>query len=274
MKLRDIGIALYCAVAVVTPSADLVADEAEYRIVFQGGWTLEPLPGGAHFSPLIGATHAEPNEIFAVGELASLGVERVAELGSTGVLVNEINSKIQDGSVGSLILRAGNIGPESVVSIDVTVSAEHSMLSLLTMIAPSPDWFVGVNSLELRDGSQWRDKMVLELNSYDAGTEEGQEFSLNNPPTNPKEPIAGLDEAEPENPLFGFGSIATVSITRLDTGEFAVGDVNQDGVIDLLDVAPFVDAVNAGDFQHEADANCDGAVNLLDVQPFIELLAG
>ena len=275
MNLENIFIALSCAVAVLALPTDLVADEdqAEYRIVFQGGWTLEPLPGGAHFSPLVGATHAESNEIFAVGELASPGVERVAELGSTGVIVNEINAKIQNGMAGSLILRAGNIGPESVASIDITVSAEHSKLSLLTMIAPSPDWFVGVNSLELRDGNQWRDEIVLQLNSYDAGTEEGQDFSLNNPPTNPREPIAGLDQAEPENPLFGFGSIATVNITRLDAGEFAIGDVNQDGVVDLLDVSPFVAALNSGDFQHEADVNCDGVVSLLDVQPFVELLA-
>ena len=111
-----------------------VADEAEYRIVFQGGWTLEPLPGGAHFSPLVGATHFARDEIFAVGALASTGVERVAELGSTTVIVNEINAKIQNGTAGSLVLRAGDIGPDSVISIDITVNSEHPRLSLLTMI--------------------------------------------------------------------------------------------------------------------------------------------
>lgn len=50
------------------------------------------------------------------------------------------------------------------------------------------------------------------------------------------------------------------------------GDVNGDGVVDLLDVAPFVDAVLTGIYIPEADANCDGGVNLLDVSPFIALL--
>ena len=52
------------------------------------------------------------------------------------------------------------------------------------------------------------------------------------------------------------------------------GDVNQDGVINLLDVQPFIDLLGNGDFQAEADVNKDGIVNLLDVTPFIELLSG
>ena len=55
---------------------------------------------------------------------------------------------------------------------------------------------------------------------------------------------------------------------------FVSGDVNLDGVVNLLDVAPFVSALTGGDFQSEADVNCDGAVNLLDVAPFVDILAG
>ena len=52
------------------------------------------------------------------------------------------------------------------------------------------------------------------------------------------------------------------------------GDVNLDGVVNLLDVDPFVDALSNGDFIQEADTNCDGVVNLLDVDSFVELLSG
>ena len=51
------------------------------------------------------------------------------------------------------------------------------------------------------------------------------------------------------------------------------GDVNMDGVVNLLDVGPFIDAIS-GTFVAEADTNCDGVVNLLDVGPFIDLLNG
>ncbi len=53
-----------------------------------------------------------------------------------------------------------------------------------------------------------------------------------------------------------------------------LGDLNLDGVVNLLDVAPFVSLIIANDFQMEGDINGDGLVNLLDVEPFIDLLAG
>ena len=53
-----------------------------------------------------------------------------------------------------------------------------------------------------------------------------------------------------------------------------VGDVNCDGVINLLDVDPFIAALNGGIFNAKADTNMDGVLNLLDVQPFIALLSG
>jgi hypothetical protein len=41
-----------------------------------------------------------------------------------------------------------------------------------------------------------------------------------------------------------------------------------------LDVDPFVDLITTGMFQDEADINLDGMVNLLDVEPFVSILAG
>jgi hypothetical protein len=55
---------------------------------------------------------------------------------------------------------------------------------------------------------------------------------------------------------------------------FEVGDVNQDGAIDLLDVAPFVDSIGMTAYVCEADVNQDGSNDLLDVAPFVDLLAG
>ncbi|MEM9413229.1 MAG: hypothetical protein AAGA30_19120, partial [Planctomycetota bacterium] len=53
-----------------------------------------------------------------------------------------------------------------------------------------------------------------------------------------------------------------------------LGDVNLDGIIDLLDVSPFVHLLTNGDFQAEADINQDNFVDLLDVAPFVNLLSG
>ena len=53
-----------------------------------------------------------------------------------------------------------------------------------------------------------------------------------------------------------------------------LGDVNQDGAVNLLDVNPFVELLTNGQFQAEGDINQDGAVNLLDVDPFVDILTG
>ena len=55
---------------------------------------------------------------------------------------------------------------------------------------------------------------------------------------------------------------------------FAIGDVNMDNKIDLLDVASFVDAITSPEFVCEADIDENDVVDLLDVAPFVDLLTG
>ena len=69
-----------------------------------------------------------------------------------------------------------------------------------------------------------------------------------------------------------FNGEQDVYYLRIDA-EVIPGDVNRDGTVDLLDIAPFVDALSSSEYQLEADVNKDGQVNLLDVQPLVELLA-
>ncbi len=57
-------------------------------------------------------------------------------------------------------------------------------------------------------------------------------------------------------------------------GRNQVGDANCDGIVNLLDVAPFVDLLTLGQYLDKADINQNGMVSLLDVQPFVNLLSG
>ena len=77
-------------------------------------------------------------------------------------------------------------------------------------------------------------------------------------------PFGILNSGQRPLPVFGGMTICNV----------VLGDVNQDGVLDLLDVAPFIQRIASGKYQAEADINKDGLVNLLDVDPFILLLSG
>ena len=53
-----------------------------------------------------------------------------------------------------------------------------------------------------------------------------------------------------------------------------LGDVNLDGVVNFLDISPFIGVLSSGGFQLEADVNQDGAVDFLDISPLVSILSG
>lgn len=84
-------------------------------------------------------------------------------------------------------------------------------------------------------------------------------------------------------PVSGSFHIEVDSAIANDSGNYelfvyrfngVLGDVNCDGEVNLLDTAPFVDAISSGQYNPKADINCDNAVDLIDVVPFVNLLSG
>lgn len=59
------------------------------------------------------------------------------------------------------------------------VNNKHHLISLVSKIIPSPDWIVGVSSLELcLANCSWADKKELSLYPWDAGTEDGISYKV------------------------------------------------------------------------------------------------
>ena len=58
-----------------------------------------------------------------------------------------------------------------------------------------------------------------------------------------------------------------------NVGPTLLGDVNCDGEVNLLDVAPFVELIINGTFSEKADFDGNGSVDLLDVAPFVDAIA-
>ena len=77
----------------------------------------------------------------------------------------------------------------------------------------------------------------------------------------------------PDVPDAGNGVAPVVDLGAIEFSDILLGDINLDGTINLLDVAPFVTLLSGGSFQAEADVNQDGVVNLLDIEPFVEILS-
>ena len=70
---------------------------------------------------------------------------------------------------------------------------------------------------------------------------------------------------------------ATTGYTTFTAAAVTRGDVNLDGVVNFLDISPFITVLTmgeTGEFQAQADLNDDGIVNFLDISPFIIALTG
>lgn len=180
--------------APLSAQAQAAGSPVTYQVTFQGTWTTAAtpggLPGGAHFSPLIGTAHSDRVTFWEVGGMASPGVEDVAELGQTSAFRSEINASDH---VGAIIQTGLGGGGTPEVSVEFETTKAHPLVTLLSMIAPSPDWFVGVSGLSLVDArGRWLSRLEVDLFPYDAGTENGNGFSLSNPATVPQGTIASI----------------------------------------------------------------------------------
>ena len=212
------------AICIAGPASAQDADTATYSVTFTGNWTdasttpTGDLPGSAHFTTLIGAIHNSSVSFWSVGGTASPGVESMAEIGGTSILRSEIEASPHHHAV---IQQSFSFGGTGTATFNITVPKDHPLITLSSMIGPSPDWFVGISGRSLLDGQgTWQARIDINLYPYDAGTEDGDTFSLNNPNTNPQGTITRLRGVAP----FTNAHMATLSFV-LDTTDQPPGRV-------------------------------------------------
>lgn len=149
------------------------------------------VPGTAHWSDLIGAAHNTTNEFMEIGQNASSGIKNVAESGSNGAITTIINNAITAGNADQLLQDGFPDGAISTAGFSgILISEDFPLITLVSMVAPSPDWFIAINSLTLRSGNNainngWKDTFVLDVFAYDAGTDSGSNYTSSNSPNSP-----------------------------------------------------------------------------------------
>jgi hypothetical protein len=163
------------------PPAITAAPVALYRLTFDSTWSAQThptdIPRNPHFSRLIGGTHRSSVTFWEPGGAASEGIRLMAEQGRTTPLDLEVQAAITAGHAQRLLV-GGSIdrSPDST-SFDFEINREFSLVTLVSMVAPSPDWFVGVSSLNLIENGDWVAQRVIPLQVWDAGTDSGVTFS-------------------------------------------------------------------------------------------------
>ncbi len=192
--------------------------EATYSVTFTSNWTQTAhphssgnLPGNAHWSKLVGATHNDQVVFVEMGGLATPGVEDIAELGSNTIFFTEVNSAIALNYANSVI--DGDDLPTAegqIIINDIITTEDFPLLTLLSMIAPSPDWMIAINSVSLLDtDGDWIDEIILNLYPYDAGTDSGVDYTSTNMNTDPQDPISSKQGMTP----FSNEIIGSITIT-------------------------------------------------------------
>ncbi|MEZ4331843.1 MAG: spondin domain-containing protein [Myxococcota bacterium] len=166
---------------------------ARYEIVFDATWSPQThpsaFPPNPHFSPLVGATHDDRIVFWEPEGFASDGIESMAETGGTSVFASEVDDAIAAGWADQLLLGSGLVSP-GTTSLTLTVDRDRPRLTLVSMLAPSPDWFVGVHGVSLVEGGWWIPEVVVELHAYDAGTDLGATYLAPDADAVPASPIA------------------------------------------------------------------------------------
>jgi hypothetical protein len=111
---------------------------------------------------------------------ATSGIKNMAEVGSKSPLSSEIDAWISEKKAKSLISGGGIGRSPGSLNVEFTIEKSHSLVSVVSMIAPSPDWYVAIRDIELYEEDKWVTEKTVEVGVYDAGTDAGQTFSAPN----------------------------------------------------------------------------------------------
>ena len=198
------------------------ASTATYQLDFDATWSAQThpqnFPASAHFSPLIGGVHADTVAFWTVGDLASLGIQRMAEWGSITPLDEEVQAAVDADDALAVLTGSGLPTSPGHVGLTFTATDDFPRLTLVTMIAPSPDWFVGVAGLDLRPGGVWAENLVVDLLPHDAGTDAGISYSSPDQPEVPHVPVSLIGGA-PFTPGLPLGTFTLTLLTVTDVPE-------------------------------------------------------
>jgi|GEM_PF-1310915 len=236
----------------------------KYEVTLEANWTPETHPVdypevNPHFSTHIGATHNSDYTLWGPGQLATVGMKDLAERGVPGAAREEVEAAIEAGTADRWF-QVNPPPPQGSKSQEVRVSSSHHLISMATMIAPSPDWFIGFHDVNLQAGGDWISEITLDAHPYDSGTDDGTTYRS---PDEASEPFTsifqitdGILEGTPE---FGVYTISLASVP---------GDVDENGTVDAKDISTICGNLGSADERFEYTG--DSMITAADVHAMVE----
>jgi hypothetical protein len=121
------------------------------------------------------------------GQMPTPGLERLSEEGKHDPLDQEINAAIAAGNALALTESDPLKDFSQTAKAEVQVDDAHPMVSLVAMIAPSPDWFAGMDVLLMENGS-WVASKTVDVQAWDSGGDDGTTYLADDKDNDPKKP--------------------------------------------------------------------------------------
>ena len=186
---------------------------AVYSLRVETFWTESVFPRQfplwrppAQWSRTVGLAHSGQLHLFREGSLASPGLTHLAQTGDSLALEAELGAEIHNISdpllsVFSVLPVPSGAGHRQT---KIFLAGENSRVSLATALIPSPDWFVGVDNLDLCEDGQFRHHLAVDLQLFDAGTDNGLTFTAPNWETSPRDPVTRITNLSPSHPAASF----------------------------------------------------------------------
>ncbi|ELT97338.1 hypothetical protein CAPTEDRAFT_45025, partial [Capitella teleta] len=186
-----------------------VRGTVKFNVTLQALWSRRKFPKQyplyrphAQFSKTVGRTHADSYHVWREGE--ELPGEMIKFMNEDDhSTAFDIDVQGQSGVLDAFTGRPIDSGTGST-SVVVIADHQHHKLSMATAIIPSPDWFIGVDSVSLCRGSHWLKSEVVDLYPMDAGTDSGATFTAPIWPEWPLKPISVITAHHPNHTASSF----------------------------------------------------------------------
>jgi len=122
------------------------------------------------FSLISGYSHRPEYHLFRLGESASLAVKEFAEKGTTEVLDKTQVSAYNHDSHDDFVVLDGFSAPPiesgaGSTQASIFLDGNHTRVSVMAKMVPSPDWFVGLDSLNLCENGHFVETVTIEVHN-------------------------------------------------------------------------------------------------------------
>jgi hypothetical protein len=157
MRIARLSASVLLAALCLAPA--VLADGAEYEV------TITNITPGQVFTPLLVAAHQNDVQPFVPGQPALVELEILAESGNPAPLAALLGSLPQ---VGDANIADGVLPPGQSTAVRVRAEAGKDHISVLAMLVPTNDAFIGLNTVPAPKGNK---SAMYTAIAWDAGTE-------------------------------------------------------------------------------------------------------